>query len=142
MALWKEEAPDISDIPPRAVAPGTEARARFMVSDRETEPGGCAVSATSGDTNRVVATVEHVGGLFYDLVLAPPAGADGEVTITVRARDRRNVTEREVMVNVTADGALPEGEAGAYERPPAVGLSELRWSFELDDSGLFEQPPD
>jgi hypothetical protein len=137
-----EEAPDIGPIAPLAVAPGTEARVRFTVTDRETEPGGCAVSAGSSRTSRLTASVDRVGGIEYDLVLVAPAGAAGEVTVTVYAGDRRHEITRAVRVNVTADGALPEGEAPAYQRPAPVGLSELRNSFELDDSGLFAQPED
>jgi hypothetical protein len=123
------------------VAPGTEARLRFTVTDRETAPGGCTVGATSSNENRLAATVEPAGGLEYDLVLEAPADAAGEATVTVSARDRRQKTTREVKVNVTAGGQAPQG-AGAYVRPAPVGLSELRDSFELDDSGLFGQPPD
>jgi hypothetical protein len=137
-----EEAPDIGAIAALAVAPGAEVRVRFTVTDRETEPGGCTVDATSSRASRLVASVVPAGGIDYDLVLEAPAGAAGEVTVTVSARDRRHKTTREVRVNVTPDGALPAGQAAQYVRPAPVGLSELRNSFELDDSGLFAQPED
>ena len=100
------------------------------------------MTATSGNTGRLAASVAPAGGTAYDLVLVPPADADGEVKVTVLARDRRHSTKREVMVNVAADGALPVGQAAAYVRPDPTGLSEQRNSFELDAGGLFQQPPD
>jgi hypothetical protein len=142
LPLAREEAPDIGAIAPLAAAPGAETSVRFTVTDRETAPGGCEVSATSGDEDVLVASVAPAGGTEYDLVLAPPAGADGEVKVTVLARDRRHSTTREVMVNVTADGALPAGAAAPYARPAPIGLSEQRGSFQLDVSGLFTQPDD
>jgi hypothetical protein len=142
LPIAKEEAPDIGAIAPLAAPPGAETRTRFTVTDRETAPGGCTVSATSEDEDVVVAAVAPAGGTAYDLVLEPPDGAAGEVRVTVTARDRRHKTTREVMVKVTADGTLPAAQAAPYVRPAPVGLSELRDSFELDDSGLFEQPGD
>ena len=136
-----EEAPHIGEIAPLAVAPGAVARVPFAVIDRETEPGGCAVGATSADEDRIAASVEHAGGIDYELVLEAPAGAAGEVNVTVNVRDRRQKTTRQVRVKVTADGTLPQGQAAAYVHPDPIGLSTLRWSFELDDEGLFEQPP-
>jgi hypothetical protein len=141
LPIAKEEAPDIAAIAPLVVAPGTETRVRFTVTDRETEPGGCGLFVTSNHEDRLVASVEPAGGIDYDLVLEAPADAAGAVTVTVMARDRRQKTTREVLVNVAAGGQAPQG-AGAYVRPAPVGLSELRGSFELDDAGLFAQPPD
>jgi hypothetical protein len=140
LPIAKEEAPEIGAIASVAVAPGTEARVRFTVTDRETEPGGCDLFVTSSNEDRLVASVEPAGGIQYDLVLEAPAGAAGAVTVTVTARDPRQKTTREVLVNVTAGGQAPQG-AGAYVRPAAVGLSQLRDSFQLDDAGLFAQPP-
>ena len=141
LPIAKEEAPDIPAIASLAVAPGAEARVRFTVTDRETEPGGCELFVTSSNEDRLVASIEPAGGIEYDLVLEAPADAAGAVTVTVTARDRRQKTTREVLVNVTAGGQAPQG-AGAYVRPAPVGLSELRDSFQLDDAGLFAQPPD
>ncbi len=137
-----EEAPDISHLAPMTVAPGTEAQARFLVSDRETEDGGSTVYVTVDDDDTLVASLEDIGDGFYDLVLRPPEGADGEVRVTVTARDRRHKTTREVMVNVTADGSMPEGQAAAYVRPAPIGLSAQRGSFQIDDGDLFVQPAD
>jgi hypothetical protein len=144
LPIVKEEAPDIGAIAPLAAAPGTETRVPFTVTDRETEPGGCTVTAKSANVNRVVASVEPAaaGGINYELVLVPPAGASGEVNVTVTARDRRHTTTRAVRVKVTAAGTLPTGTAPAYARPAPVGLSEQRDSFQLDADGLFAQPPD
>jgi hypothetical protein len=60
----------------------------------------------------------------------------------VTVRDRRHLTTRAVRVNVSPEEAPPQTAAPAYVRPTPVGLSVLRDSFELDDDGLFAQPPD
>lgn len=140
LPIAREEAPDIGEIAGIVTAPGVEGRVPVTVTDRETRPGGIEVDASSSDPTLLTASVEHAEGSVYNLVLEAPAGADGEVRLTVRARDGRQITEREVVVSVSAAGAPPQGQPAAYLRPDPIGLSRLRDSFELDGEGLFAPP--
>ena len=142
LPIAKEEAADIGEIPGIVTAPGVRGRVPITVTDRETQPGGVAVDATSSDPALLAVSVEHAGGSVYDLVLDAPAGAGGEVRVTVRARDGRQLefTTREVVVSVSAAGAPPEGQPAPYVRPEPIGLSKRRHSFALDDEGLFAPP--
>jgi len=62
------------------------------------------------------------------------------VRITLTANDRRQVTTRQLFVNVTAGNADPVGVPAPYVRPGPIFLSPKRGSFELDGTGLFQQP--
>ena len=142
LPIAKEEAPEISELPGLIAAPGARARVPFSVSDRETRPENIRVTAGSADLTTVAASVEHAGGTAFNLVLDTPADAAGKVSLQVTADDGRQRTIREVIVNVTTTGDPPTGPPGGYTRPEPIGLSSLRDSFELDEDGLFQQPPD
>ncbi len=142
LPIAMEETPDFEPIPPISATPGDEHRVPVTVTDRETAPGNLVVSVKSVAPNRFAASVDALGGTDYELVIEPPANAAGEAKVTLTASDGRAITEVEVMVKVTADGSLPAGAAKPYAHPDPVGLSRLRWSFALDDSDLFQQPPD
>ena len=142
LPLAKEEAPEISELPGLIAAPGARARVPFTVTDRETRPEDIEVTVASADPATVAASIEHPGGTTFNLVLDTPAGAAGEVRVTITADDKRQRTTREAVVNVTTTGDPPTGPPGAYTRPEPIGLSPLRGSFELDEDGLFGQPPD
>ena len=142
LPIAKEEAPAISELPGVIAAPGIEARVPFTVTDRETRTEDIMVTASSSAPATMAATVDHQQGSLFDLVLDPPAGAAGEVRVTITADDGRQRTTREAVVNVTAAGGPPAGPPGAYTRPAPIGLSPLRGSFELDEDGLFQHPPD
>jgi hypothetical protein len=136
-----EEAPDIGGMPPLRAAPGQVTLGRFTVTDRETAPAQLLVTATSADPVRLPASVRYHQGDEFELVLEPPAGAaEGEVRITLTANDRRQVTTRELFVNVTAGNANPVGVPAAYRQPDPIFLSPKRGSFEFDATGLFAQP--
>ena len=142
--LAREEAPDIGPLQPLIAAPGAQTIAGFTITDRETAPQALRVAATSGDAAVLPVAVRHRAGNDFELVLDPPAGApDTEVRVTVTADDRRQaVTSREVVVHVTAGNAPPAGVPAPYVRAAnAIGLSKRRGSFELDATGLFQQPP-
>jgi hypothetical protein len=141
LPIAKEEAPEIDELPGVICLPGSEARVPFNVTDRETPPEQMSVTASSPDRAILDVAVEQWEGSVYNLVLRPPAGAAGEVRVTITADDLRQRTTREVVVSVSATGEPPVGPPGAYTRPDPIGLSALRGSFELDEDGLFQQPP-
>lgn len=141
LPLVMEETPDFEPIQAISAVPGDETRVPVTVTDRETVPGELGVSVKSVVPNRFAASVDALGGTEYELVIEPPANAAGEAKVTLVASDGRAITEVEVMVKVTADGSLPAGAAKPYAHPEPVGLSRLRWSFALDESDLFQQPP-
>lgn len=141
LPLITEEAPDIGGMPPLRAAPGQVTIGRFPVTDRETAPARLQVTATSADPVRLPVSVRYHQGDEFELVLQPPAGAaEGEVLVTLTADDRRQVTTRQLFVNVTAGNADPVGVPAAYRRPDPIYLSPKRGSFELDTTGMFRQP--
>ena len=142
LPIAMEEAPEISELPGIIAAPGSRARVPFTVTDRETHPEDIVVNAGSADPGTVAASVEHVGGTVFNLVLDPLADAAGEVDLMIMADDGRQRTTRGAVVNITGAGDPPTGPPGAYDRPEPIGLCPLRGSFELDETGLFQQPPD
>jgi hypothetical protein len=144
LPIAMEEAPDIGAIPPIGVAPGETQRESFFVTDRETLPEHLEVTAHPAEESRMTADalrVEHLGGNEFELVVTAP-DIDEEVPVTVEARDGRQITRREVLVNVNPLALPPSGQPEAYARPDPIGLSPLRGSFELDEAELFQHPPD
>jgi hypothetical protein len=144
LPIAMEEAPDIGAIAPIGVAPGETHRESFFVTDRETLPEQLEVTAHPAADSRMTADalrVDHVGGNEFELVVTAP-DIDEEVPVTVEARDGRQITRREVLVNVNALALPPSGQPADYVRPGPIGLSPLRGSFQLDEADLFPHPPD
>ncbi len=144
LPIAKEEAPDIGPIAPIGVAPGDTHAERFWVTDRETAPEHLVVTAQPAADSRMTAgdlSVEHVGGAEFELVVVAP-DIDEEVRVTIEARDGRQITHRQVFINVNPLALPPSQTPAAYARPAPIGLSTLRGSFQLDEADLFQHPPD
>ena len=140
LPIVKEEAPDISAIAPLAVAPGTGGRVRFTVTDRETEPGGCAFVVSSTNEQRLAASVEPAGGIEYDLVLdgAGRRRGRGRGCTGHRCRDRRQRTAREVDGRRDGGRGAAGGGRGRTDRPEPgrpqrAALAASSWTTQ----GLF-----
>jgi hypothetical protein len=141
--LAREESPDIGPLQPMIAPPGVRTVQRFTITDRESGPLQLAVTATSANPAVLPVSVQYRAGDEFELALEPPAGAaDTEVKVTVKADDHRQaVTSREVFVHVTNGNAPPAGVPAYVREVNPIGLSRRHRSFELDATGMFQQPP-